>query len=66
MVCALGKKGEILGIEWKELDFENKELNVKRTYVYVDGEFKIEAPKTPESVRTIPMSDYAYNAWELI
>lgn len=59
-LCFGLRKGEILGIEWKDLDFKNKELNVKRTYVYVDGEFKIEAPKTPESVRAIPMSDYAY------
>lgn len=64
------RQGEILGLQWDDLDFENKEIHIihnltnaaqfdekrKRTY-----ELKITTPKSKNSIRTIPMNDTVYN-----
>ncbi|MBR0351024.1 MAG: site-specific integrase [Clostridia bacterium] len=54
--------GEICGLKWEDIDFENKLIHVKRTvqrvYVGKDKESKviITAPKTRKSARKIPIS----------
>ena len=50
--------GEFAGLQWQDIDFKNKEINIKRSMstTYVDGK-KIEeltTPKTSNSYRTIP------------
>lgn len=64
------RQGEILGLQWDDLDFENRLIHVihnlsnsadfdenkKRTY-----NLKITTPKSANSIRTIPMNDTAYN-----
>lgn len=50
--------GELSGLQWQDVDFENKRIYIKRsmTTAYIDGE-KIEeltTPKTAKSYRTIP------------
>ncbi len=64
------RQGEILGLQWDDLDFKNKTINVlhnlsnsadfdekhKRTY-----SLKIQTPKSNNSIRKIPMNDTVYN-----
>lgn len=64
------RQGEILGLQWTDLDFENRLIHIvhnltnsasfdenrKRTY-----ELKITTPKSNNSIRTIPMNDTVYN-----
>lgn len=64
------RQGEILGLQWDDLDFEKRTISVihnltnsadfdekhKRTY-----SLKITTPKSKNSIRTIPMNDTVYN-----
>lgn len=53
--------GEILGLTWSDIDFEENQITVNKTLVYPksmkDGKhrFKYQTPKTRDSARTIPM-----------
>ena len=69
ILFALGtgmREGEILGLQWNDIDFENKEINITNnlsitTDIKENGErnYKISLiePKTQNSIRTIPMCD---------
>lgn len=64
------RQGEILGLQWSDLDFENRLIHVihnltnsadfdenrNRTY-----SLKLTTPKSNNSIRTIPMNDTVYN-----
>lgn len=64
------RQGEILGLQWDDLDFENRLIHVihnlsnsadfdknhNRTY-----SLKLTTPKSENSIRTIPMNDTVYN-----
>ena len=66
------RRGEIMALKWKDIDFELRELQVKgnlcRVPKTVDEkgktryEYKILAPKTSKSRRTIPLTDLALDA----
>lgn len=48
--------GEVLGLQWDDMDFENKILRVTGTLVYIRGEGRFkDTPKTQTGYRTIPM-----------
>lgn len=47
------RTGEIIGLKWEDIDFENREINIQRTV----GRGVESAPKTIGSVRTIDMLD---------
>lgn len=52
------RKGEALGLKWKDIDFQNKTLKVSRTAVKVDGKQFCHSPKTKKSRRTISIDDH--------
>lgn len=56
--CGL-RSGEVRGLDWKDIDFNNKELTVRRNIVVnFDGKkYFITTPKTKSSYRTIPIPD---------
>ncbi len=56
--CGL-RSGELRGLIWKDIDFERKELSVKRNIVVnFDGDkFLVTTPKTKSSYRTIPLPE---------
>jgi len=54
------RKGEILGLDWKDIDFARREISIRHTYAQSIGVPELTAPKTQNSLRTIPMTDYAY------
>lgn len=53
--------GEVLGLRWDDIDFENNEIEVNHTLLQYDigkgkgSGYKINPPKTKSSYRTIPM-----------
>ncbi len=58
--------GEVLGLKWEDIDFNNRTLSVRRTINRLknyDGTTKtkivIDTPKTKNAIRTIPLSNIA-------
>lgn len=58
-LCFGLRKGEILGLDWEQVDFEAGCIHVVQTYVRSETGSDLKAPKTPGSVRDIPMTAYA-------
>lgn len=62
--------GELLALEWQDVDLKNKTISVTKNLVYTKDRitnkysFKIETPKTPNSVRTIPLLPYVEQAFK--
>ena len=58
LFCGL-RKGEALGLMWKDIDFEKRMMKIERSIVYLDnnrhGEINTDL-KTDSARRTIPMS----------
>lgn len=50
------RRGECIGLKWKDIDFKAGTLRVKRSVIY-NGEVGIivSDPKTPKSIRTVPV-----------
>lgn len=73
ILFALGtgmRRGEIFGLQWSDIDFENKQIHVIHNLTYMANNIsetsktyhlELQTPKTENSVRTIPMSDNIYN-----
>jgi len=54
---------EYLGLQWKDIDFENKILCIRRAVIYrKGGGFYFTEPKTKKSRRSIPISNSVINA----
>jgi hypothetical protein len=47
------RRGEILGLQWKDIDFEKGTLSVSKQIRYMKGNLVIAPPKTKASERTI-------------
>lgn len=62
------RRGEALGITWKDIDFKNKTIKIDHQLIYKkkDGKFQfyISKPKTKSGERIIPMSDQLYTLLE--
>lgn len=61
--CGL-RRGELRGLSWDNIDFEEKTLSVKKNVVNVSGDggyWHLTSPKTRTSTRTIPMPDVLVN-----
>lgn len=54
------RRGEALALQFKDVDFENKTINIYKSYSIIDK--KTISPKTTSSIRTIPLSAKAYEA----
>lgn len=50
------RRGECLGLQWKDIDEQNATITIARSAVYTpESGIMISTPKTADSVRTIPM-----------
>lgn len=60
--------GELLGLNWEDLDFEHKTISISKTMVYVKNrdtgkfQFAVQTPKTRHGRRTIPMQKHVEQA----
>jgi len=56
------RRGELLGLEWKDIDFENRVIHIKRTSQYVQNMGIItKSPKNETSYRTIKLSEMVFD-----
>lgn len=51
------REGELLALTPTDIDLKNKTLSITKNYQYVSGKELITTPKTPKSIRTIPIPD---------
>lgn len=65
------RRGELLGLEWKDIDYKNKTMNIVRSSAYVNKKGMItKDTKNLSSTRTIDLSDSAiillknYQKWQ--
>ena len=47
------RRGEILGLRWRDIDFDKSTLQVAQTTEVIGGKVRVTAPKTDRSSRTI-------------
>ena len=52
-LCLGLRRGELLGLEWGDIDWEHNQVKIIRTRVVVDGKSVVKEPKTATSVRTL-------------
>jgi integrase len=52
-LCLGLRRGELLGLQWDNIDFEKNQLHVVRNRVVVDGKSMVKDPKTESSRRTV-------------
>ena len=63
--------GEITGLRWKDVNFEDGTISVNHTLVYYNHRdelgtyFSINTPKTEAGIREIPMTDGLPEAFEM-
>ena len=60
-VMAIGtglRQGELLGLQWQDIDFEKKTVTVARSLTTVQSKFVLKSPKTKSSRRTIKLPDF--------
>jgi len=55
------RTGELVGLKWEDIDFENKTLKIQRSmeYRHCVGVWRIGEPKSKSGYRTIPLTDEA-------
>lgn len=51
------RKGEILGLSWDDINFDEMKLKINKTLYKIKGEYLLQEPKTTHSVRTIYLDD---------
>lgn len=62
--------GEIVGLRWEDLDYENRTISINHSVTYYPregkktrkSEFAVSLPKTEAGIRTVPMMDAVYDA----
>lgn len=47
------RKGELIALNWSDVDFEQKTLSIKRNMTYLNGKQQLSEVKTKKSIRTI-------------
>jgi integrase len=56
------RKGELLGLQWKDVDLKQGRINVTRTLVTIQGRTHLAEPKSERAKRTITLPEYAASA----
>ena len=64
------RKGELCGLEWKDIDFTHGIIHIRRTSQYINRQIITKEPKTEKSKRDISMDPYSakllseYRKWQ--
>lgn len=56
------RQGEVLGLQWADVDLEAGTLRVNQVLQAIDGELRLKEPKNDMSRRTLPVSPSLVNA----
>jgi integrase len=55
------RRGELGGLEWKDIDYKNNTISINNNLIYSNGHVLMSTPKTKESKREIYASDDLLN-----
>ena len=55
------RRGELLGFEWKDINFTNNVITVNRISIYDKGGMKTGTPKTKKSQRSLKLPQIVFN-----
>ena len=55
------RRGEIMGLQWQDLNFDTGMLEIKRQAYYLNGKMQTSEPKTKASVRAIKLPEAVLN-----
>ena len=55
------RRGEIMGLQWQDLDFNTGMLEIRRQAYYLNGKMQTSEPKTKTSIRTIKLPEAVLN-----
>ena len=64
------RKGELCGLEWKDIDFKKHVVHIRRSSQYVNKQIITKEPKTEKSKREVTMDGYSaalmqeYKQWQ--
>lgn len=58
------RRGELLGLQWSDVDLDRRVLHVRRTVQRSGGELRVVEPKTKRSRRRLPLPRVALDAFE--
>ena len=53
------RKGELVALQWSDLDIENKTISVSKQVNRINGELVVSPPKTRNSIRTLAIPQQA-------
>lgn len=53
------RRGELCGLEWKDIDFERNTMSVRRSSQYLEGKIITKEPKTAKSKRELSIDGYS-------
>jgi integrase len=62
MLTSACRLGELLGLRWSSLDLERREMRITAAMKELRGHLALGIPKTPHSIRTIPLTHLAVDA----
>lgn len=51
------RRGELLGLRWKDIDYANKILHIRQQVIRLDNQILVTKPKTPSARRELPLQD---------
>lgn len=54
-ICCGLRRGEALGLQWKDIDFKNGIIKIRNNLQYINKKFILQQPKTKKGKRDIPV-----------
>ena len=66
------RRGELCGLEWKDIDFERSTIHIRRTSQYVHHQIITKEPKTTSSIRNLSLDTHTaellreYKSWQSV
>lgn len=60
------RRGEVLGLRWSDLDLSAKEVTIRQARIPVDYRVVVNAPKSENGIRTLPLDDELIAAFKAL